>query len=377
MHIAILGTRGIPARYGGFETFAEEVASGLVDRGHTVTVYARRGLYPEASAEYRGVRIRYIRNTEGKVLGTLTHDVLSLIDVGRLCPDVVYMLGYRSAWALGWARRGSAVIVVNTDGLEWRRRKWGFFARQYLKWCEGQAVKRANALVSDSRIIAHWFWLRYGATSRFIPNGARDATETNMQVLRDHGVRAGEYATVVCRMEPENNVDIIVREWSQAGVELPLLVIGGSNHQGRFHRSLRTRASDKIRFLGPIYERSAINTLRLNAMLHIHGHEVGGTNPTLVETMRYGVPVLAIDVPFNREVLGPTGQFFQTATGRLARCIETVVRDASLRARMATEGRRRACQEYDWGTIVDEHERLFAEVSELGVRDQCDTLAPR
>lgn len=366
MRIAIFGARGVPARWGGWDTIVTELAPRLVEAGHDVTVFSMpRYTGPEVGTTYEGVRVVRLPTLYGKFTETILHEFLSsLYALARPAQDIYYVLGCRTTWAYLPHRLLGRRVVFNTDGLDWKRRKWGRLARAYLRANYWLARKMATHLVSDSKALQALYRDEYGADSAFLTNGGHvhevGEPDRHRAILAEHGVEPDGYDLQVCRIEPENNTDIVVREYVASGSSVPLLVVGGANYQSRYLADLERTQDPRIRFLGPIYEPEHIEALYLGARAYIHGHEVGGTNPSLVTAMGCGRLVLAHDVPFNREVLAGSGLLWTKEPGSLrARIDEVEAKAKPLQERAAIAGRARIGEFYHWDKCARDHDRFF------------------
>lgn len=364
LRIAILGTKGIPANYGGFETFAEQLSTRLAVRGHQVTVYAEAG-GGESMADtfHQGVRVRYRQRPRWGAASVLAYDCACLWDARRGY-DLVYMLGYGAAWACWWPRVFGVPVWINVDGLEWARSKWGWGARTYLRWMEWLATRVATRLIADAEAIAQRFRETYprGAPTSFIAYGANVIHPYSMdaQALSAWGLQAGRYLLVVARPEPENHILEIIQGYLLLhGHAWPLVIVGDVSGDTAYQRQLRALASDRVRFLGGVYDPGQLQGLRAHAACYLHGHSVGGTNPSLLEALACGNQVIAHDNPFNREVAADVADFFRTPE-QLAACLERL-RDRSPRE---SEQRSRRAQDliarrYTWDGIAAEYEALM------------------
>lgn len=313
LRIAILGSRGIPARYGGFETFAEKLAVGLVEHGMDVTVYAETPLeYQGDDGHHLGVRIRYVTPLSLGPASVVAYDVQCLWDA-RSEFDVVYMLGYGAAWACWIPRLWSSRVWVNLDGLEWARSKWSRWVRIYLRLMEATAARVAHRVIADAQAIEARYKRIYrsGAPSTFIPYGATPPDDTSSDaVLTAHGLLPDAYLLVIARMEPENHIVDIIGGHALYGGGLPLVLVGDIQADTPYCRQLRALQCDQVQFLGAVYDPLTLSTLRKRCRAYVHGHSVGGTNPSLIEAMMCGCQIIAHDNVFNREVLGPVGVYF-------------------------------------------------------------------
>ena len=362
MKIAIIGSRGIPAHYGGFETFAQELAPRLVEMGHDVTVYCRAGYTGDPPpASFKGVRLIHTPYLRNRSLETPSHELSSIFDSLRRGFDVYYFLGTRSSILYLLLRLAGRKVVVHTDGIEWKRRKWGRVGRAYLKASEWIAARlAARVLVTDAEAMRRYYLERYGRDSRCIPYGAPTPDEVDLSTLASWGLERGGYHMVVCRLEPENNVDVIIREFVASGSERTLIIVGSTNYRTPYHRRLRALATSQVRFLGAVYG-ADLEALRSGAFAYIHGHEVGGTNPSLLEAMGCGNSVLALDTEFDREVLAGTGYLWTGASGSLAGLIDRVESSPEEAASMGQRARQRIKDSYSWERVADAHDRMFRE----------------
>jgi len=366
MRLSIFGARGVPARWGGWDTIVSELGPRLVQAGHEVTLYAMpRYTGEDVGRAFEGMRVTRLPTLYGKFTETLLHELFSsLVALARPRQDVYYVLGCRTVWAYLPHRLLGRTVVFNTDGLDWKRRKWGRLARAYLQVNYWLARRTASHLVSDSKELQRLYREQWGVDSAFLTNGGHvhkvtDA-ERHRRLLAEYGVEPGRYYLQVCRIEPENNPDVVVREYLDSNAGDPLLVVGGANYESNYLEALKATGDVRVRFLGPVYDPARIEALFLGAKAYIHGHEVGGTNPSLVTAMGCGRLVLAHGVAFNREVLGGEGLLWTKAPGSLRAAIDEVELDGdALRARAAVACRERIRDYYAWDTCAHDHDRFF------------------
>jgi glycosyltransferase involved in cell wall biosynthesis len=360
LRIAILGTRGIPANYGGFETCAEEVGRGLAARGHAVTVYCRTGNAPGDPAEYGGVSLRYTGHIEHKALGTLTHTLTATLDAMHRDFDVlVYFNAANALPALLAKLCRSRPVVFNVDGLDWKRRKWGPLGRAYYQVAEWVSTKIADRVVSDSRAIQAYYYSRWKTPSTFVPYGAHVEDPERPAVLQEYGLAPDSYFFTASRLEPENNADITVRAFAQVMTDKRLVIAGGANYQSEFVRRLRTTTDSRVVFLGPVYAPGHIRELHCGAFAYIHGNEVGGTNPALLKAMGYGNCVLALDVPYNAEVVVDAALLYRKDPADLAAKMRLVLTDRALVQRLRERARERVRSAYRWDQVIEGYERVL------------------
>jgi glycosyltransferase involved in cell wall biosynthesis len=350
----------VPANYGGFETCAEEVSLGLVQRGHEVTVYCRRGNAPDDPEEYRGVRLRYTPHIERKSLGTFTHSLTSTWDAMRRGFDVLLYFNAATAPAALVAKLGSGTpIVLNVDGLEWKRRKWGAVARTYYLFAEWLSTRVADRVVSDSIAIQRYYLERWKTPSTFVPYGAHVERTERPGILREYGLEPDSYFLVASRLEPENNADITVAAFAQVLTDKRLVIAGGANYRSRFVEHLRRCADSRVVFLGPVYQPGHIRELHCGAFAYVHGNEVGGTNPALLKALGYGNCVLALAVPFNAEVVGDAALLYQKDPADLAEKMRRLLSKPELVQCLRERAHERIRSAYQWEHVVEGYERIL------------------
>ncbi|WP_242360415.1 DUF1972 domain-containing protein [Anaeromyxobacter sp. SG17] len=363
MKLAILGTRGIPARYGGFETFAEELAVRLAGAGIHVTVFC-----PSSTAKpdhvYRDVRLRFVVSNAPKPFDQLGWDVKCL----SLCRgqyDVVYMLGTGGGFMAWVPRLFGAQVWMNTDGLEWRRSKWSFVGRAYLKLAEALSVIFANRVIADSEAIARYLRDRYGrlAVISTIAYGApRLESIPDHSPLRRWGLVEGEYYIVVCRLEPENNLLELIEGFEASDCGRPLVILGNIDKPNRYVRQLLAHRGEHVRFIGTVFDPGVLRALRYHAAAYLHGHSVGGTNPSLLEAMACRNIVIAHDNPFNREVLRDSGLFFSTSSD-VRRHIQRIERGGPDVKSMGTRAALIVAATYTWERVTAQYLALVRDAS--------------
>lgn len=366
MKIAILGTKGIPNNYGGYEQFAEFISQRLVQRGHEVTVY-NPSFHAFRESTYKGVNIIRKFSPEKWIGGSanFVYDFLCLKDALHRDFDLIYEAGYHSVAPayrlLGIRRTKRPVIVTNMDGLEYNRSKWSAFTQGLIRVLERIAVKDSPYMISDNLGIQEYYRARFQRDSYFLPYGADPVTQPEIKHLNGYDVAPFGYVMLVARFEPENNLEMALDGYLASGISLPFLVVG--NHQTRYGNRLKAKyRDDRVRFVGGIYDKPALDSIRHYAAAYFHGHSVGGTNPSLLEAMACGAFIFAHDNPFNRKVLFDSALYFSTAeqAGALLAALEE--KRAKHAESFARENTGRILTQYNWTTIVDQHESLFKDL---------------
>ncbi|HEY6064733.1 MAG TPA: glycosyltransferase, partial [Thermoanaerobaculia bacterium] len=307
MKIGILGTRGIPARYGGFETLAEELSARLAGRGHDVTVYTRTRYATPGLHIWRGAKVRVLPTIPTKYLDTVAHGLLSAVDAAFARFDSVLVCNAINAAASFLPRlAGSTRVVLNVDGLERHRRKWSAVGQVAYEISEKLSTIVPDAVVSDALVIRDYYRDRYGFESHFIPYGGDLPQPAGRETLDRLGLAPERYVLYVSRLEPENNADAVVRAYRDVPGETPLVIVGDAPYAKDYIERVRAEADPRVKFPGAIYG-EGYRELLSSAAVYVHATEVGGTHPALVEALGYGRPVLYNATPENEEVAGGAG----------------------------------------------------------------------
>ena len=361
MRIALIGTRGVPARYGGFETCVEEVGSRLAALGHEVTVYCRPVEGEDRPAEHRGMRLVHLPAARRRALETLTHTGLSTAhllagSVRRGRPDAAVVFNAANAPWLPLLRAARIPVATHVDGLEWKRAKWGPSGRRYYRAAEALAVRWSDDLIADARGIQDYYRREFDADTTYLAYGAPLQRAPRQDRLGELELQAGRYHLAVARFEPENHLHLIIEGYVRSSARCPLVVVGSAPYSHDYTRSLHELADGRVRFTGGIWDQDLLDQLYANALVYWHGHSVGGTNPSLLRAMGAAAPTNAFDVDFNREVLGAHGGYFAAADDvtALAERAESAPSETVLRGKL---GQQKA-EAYDWDEVALGYERL-------------------
>jgi len=358
-HLIILGIRGIPAAHGGFETFVERLAPHLRDRNWTVTVYCQGSeTRRRHEDDWHGIRRVHIPVSTTGALGTIEFDMKAAIDAARR-PGLILTLGYNTAFLSSWLAARGRTNVINMDGLEWKRAKYGRCSRAFLWINERLATWSGSKLIADHPVIADHLATR-APRSRIvtIPYGADEVTDADPAALAPFGIEPDRFMTVIARPEPENSVLEIVQAFSRRPSGMKLVVLGNYLRDVSYHAAVLEAAGEDVIFPGAIYEKSVLRALRRHSRAYLHGHQVGGTNPSLVEALGAGNAVIAHDNAFNRWVVGETGLFFRTAD-ECARHIALACSDDAIVERMRMAARARWREAFRWEMILADYERML------------------
>jgi glycosyltransferase involved in cell wall biosynthesis len=367
MKIAILGTRGIPASYSGFETAAEQLASRLVARGHEVVVYCRPHVVDPRLAHYKGASLVHLRTIQNKYLDTFVHTFRSALHAARgTKPDVaLFFIAGNSPLCL-ITRRGGIPTVINIDGLDSDRRKWPALAKAYLRFAESRAPRWADLALTDSHEVADIFERRYGTRIGVVPYGVEDPCYEGTETLERLGLEPRKYVLFVGRLEPENNPHLLVEAFSRIDAArargMKLVIVGGAPYASEYIQQVWRAADPRVVFPGYVFGRGYWE-LQRHAYLFCAPTEVGGTHPVILEAMAAGNCVLVNDHPPNVETVGDAGIYFSGHGGvdDLFRKLERLLGDPALVESYRERALRRA-RDYSWETITDEYERMLTEV---------------
>lgn len=359
MKLSILGTRGIPARHGGFETFAEQLAVYLTEAGHEVTVYCQdeEDRTPRTDI-WQGIRRVHLYGSGGP-LGTMIFDWKCVWHSLRE-RNVILTLGYNTAVFSLFYRFGPYLNLMNMDGIEWKRQKWSLPQRLWLRFNELAGARLSRHLIADHPEIArHLEWATKPEKITVIPYGAEAVYAADVHHLEPLGLTAGDYGLVIARPEPENSILEIVQAYSARPRGLPLVVLGNYKpEENAYHREVMEQASCEILFPGAIYDTTVVNALRFFARAYFHGHRVGGTNPSLVEALAAGNPIIAHDNRFTRWVAGKQACFF-SGVDDLSRILDLVFEDKVQLAELARASRRRHAEAFTQNHILRQYETLL------------------
>ena len=362
MKIGIIGTRGIPNNYGGFEQCAEYLSLGLAERGHDVTVYSsHRHSYTDSL--WKNVHIihcfdpEYILGTVGQFL----YDLNCILNTRGKKYDIILQLGYTSSSVWGWLLPGKPIKTTNMDGLEWKRTKFSKPVQLFLRFAEYLGVFFSDHLISDSIGIQKYILDKYKKDSVFIPYGAFLMSGPDENILKEFSLDPFKYFILIARMEPENSIEIILDGIVESRIQTPILVVGNaSNKFGKYLRN-KYRKCSGIRFLGSIYDIKKLNNLRHYSAMYFHGHTVGGTNPSLLEAMASGSLICANDNIFNRHVLNDDAYYFRTS-GEISKLLNEISFGSLHQQNMIERNIVKINEKYNWVEIVKLYEEHFYDI---------------
>lgn len=362
MKIAMLGTRGVPASYSGFETCVEQVGKRLAVRGHEVVVYCRRGRTGiESSSRYLGMERVILPAIRTKGMETLSHTLVSSAHaILRARPGATIVFGVGNAIFCRLLRWGGIPSVINVDGADWARKKWGGLGRRYLHWSERVATRAADALIADSHSVNSYYEREYHATGVFIPYGAEVTADAGTATLVQFGLQPRRYLLAVGRFVPENGFHHLIKAYAQVQPSMPFVVVGDAPYSEEYKRSLKAMAPGGVIFTGYQFG-SAYQELSRHTYAFLFAAEVGGTHPVLVEQLAQGNCVLARWTESNAEVMGDAGIFFRDDAELLTR-LRNILNDGAVVEEKRASARARGAR-FSWDRVTDQYEELLLRVA--------------
>ncbi|WP_108718064.1 DUF1972 domain-containing protein [Miniimonas sp. S16] len=353
----MVGTRGAPAHYGGFETAVEEIGSRLAANGHRVRVYCRTG-NSEITGTYRGMELVTLPALRQRTLETLSHTGLSAFHLLAHRTDAAFLFNAANAPFLPVLRAARVPFATHVDGLEWKRAKWGRNGKRYYRAAETASVWLSDALIADAQGIADYYRAEYDVPTELLTYGAPILTGVATDRLATLGLEPDRFHLVVARFEPENHVDLIVAGFVRSEATLPLVVVGSAPYADAYTARIRELAGDdpRVRLVGGVWDQDLLDQLYAHSLTYLHGHSVGGTNPSLLRAIGAGAATLAWDVSFNREVVGEHGRFFRRPAD-VASLVERAETDPEAEHLRGKNLQVRAGA-YDWDAVADGYEDL-------------------
>jgi len=356
LKIAILGTRGIPNNHGGYEQFAEYFAKHLVKSGYETYVYSS-SLHPYKENTWNGVHIIHKYDPENWLgtSGQFIYDLNCILDIRRKKMDVVFQLGYTSSSIWNWLIPKNIKLITNMDGLEWKRSKYSKKVQTFLKYAEKLAIKHSDILIADSPGIQEYLKNKYAVESEYIAYGVESENEYNDSVLQELDVTKNKYNMLIARIEPENNIEVILNGVANSNCENYFLVIGNADNS--FGKYLVDRFNNnKIRFIGSIYNLPKLNSLRKYSNIYFHGHSVGGTNPSLLEAMASYAFICAHDNIFNKSILKDDAFYFLDESD-VTKVLES--KNKKNHQSFLDQNYKRVVMDFNWKSINEKYERLI------------------
>jgi glycosyltransferase involved in cell wall biosynthesis len=358
MKIAILGTRGIPARYGGFETLADQLSKRLVDRGHEVAVYCRRAFTRPDDVFDARIRRVILPSVHSKYLDTLVNGFLSGLHVTFTDAEVVLVCNVANSPFVWIPRVFGKPTLLNVDGLDRKRAKWNFLGQWFLHVCEMLSVFTPTCVVTDACVIQEYYRERYRKNSTLITYGAE---VPDISSGADFGLPAKKYILYVSRLEPENNPELVIRAYKKTQTDWPLVIVGGNPYRPEYVQHLKDFAGERVLFTGSVYDEDYWTLLK-RAGVYIYAGEIGGVHPALVEAMAAGNAILYLDNPANQETVANCGLPFEKSGANLSSRLQSLIANPELRRELASGAEVRAEEVFGWDEIVSKYETLLREL---------------
>ena len=353
MKVSILGTRGVPNFYGGFEQFAQHLSEELTKKGHEVYVY-NSSTHPYQEKVWNGVNIIHCKDPENKIgtAGQFIYDLNCILDSRKRDFDIILQLGYTSSSVWNWLLPRKSVIITNMDGLEWKRSKYSKVVQKFLLYAERLAVKYSDYLISDSFGIQTYLKNKYSVDSKYIPYGANIISDVDDSILKEQNLTSASYNMLIARMEPENNIETILQSVVESDTTRKFLVIG--NTENKYGQYIKQKfKDDRIIYLGYISGIEKLDAIRKNSNLYFHGHSVGGTNPSLLEAMSSHALICAHDNEFNKTILGKDAFYFSCK-----KCIIPLLNQEEINETdgFISNNIEKIRQKYSWEEVISDYE---------------------
>jgi glycosyltransferase involved in cell wall biosynthesis len=361
MKIAILGTRGIPGNYGGFETFAEQLGTRLAARGHNVTVYGRKHYATSAERRYRGVELVILPTIRHKYFDTVVHTFLSVLHAAPRRYDVILICNAANSIFAFIPRLFGTPTLVNVDGLERKRKKWNRIGQTYYLISEWLSTFLPTGIVTDAQVIQNYYETRYGKRSEMIAYGAEVARRAAPERVERFGLEPNGYILYVSRLEPENNAHMVIEAYERVKTDMPLVIVGGAPYAREYIAQIKQTRDPRIKFPGFVFGED-YRALQQNAYCYVHATEVGGTHPALIEAMGAGNCALTLATPENLEVLGDAGIVYSSCE-ELTEKLQRVIKDPKIIQEYRARAMARVIQHYNWEQITDQYEMLLARLA--------------
>ena len=370
MRVAIIGTRGYPYVYSGYETFIKELAERLVEKDVHVTVYCHRNLFKEKPKVVNGVNLVYIPTIETKSLSQLIHSFFSITHACLGKADVIFAVNSANGPFGLITRLFRKSTAINVDGLEWLRPKWKGLGSSYFKWASKQATKWYDVIVNDADEMRRIYLEMFKRDSEVIAYGGNLRYSREPELIEEWGLKPGQYYLIVGRFIPDNNWGIMIEGFRQSRTQRKLVVVGDVPYQDEYSSNLKKlcEIDERLIFTGLVKNRDAVAELFHNAYVYMHGHEFGGTNPTMLEALSFGSSIIALNTPFNREVLQNEkyGLFFLKNQASVKNLINEIDSKEELVLKMKESSREGITEKYNWDCIADQYIKVFRDLMKKG-----------
>lgn len=362
LKVAILGSKGYPYVYGGYETLVKELGERLQAKGVEVRVYCHRSLFSQRPEEVNGIKLVYVPAIETKSFTQLTHSFLSMLHACFSDVDVIFVVNSGNGPFGLISKIFGKPTSINVDGLEWLRPKWKGLGAKYFKWASRMATRFYDQIINDSEEMKRVYQEMFGVDSKVIAYGANPAYEADKSLIQSWGLTPRSYYLIVGRLVPDNNADLIIEGFLKSGTDRKLVVVGDVPFQDSYATRLKNMEDDRLLFTGYVKDPESLKALYFNCYAYFHGHEYGGTNPAMLKALGYGCAILALETPFNREMLqdGKHGWFFKKEKGAVAQIIEKAEQNPKDLDHLRDTARSGLVQRYQWDYVADQYLEIFS-----------------
>jgi glycosyltransferase involved in cell wall biosynthesis len=372
MKIAILGIRGLPSSYSGYETIIGELAPRLVQRGHEVTIYCRSALFKDRPKVHKGMQMVYLPSLEHKFFSTLSHTALATVHASFGKHDLIFVVNAANGMFGFIPQLMGKPCILNVNGMEWLRPKWNDLGKFIFKNSARLGTMFYDEIVTDAEEMHRLYARDFGIYSTYIAYGANLEQSTKPELLKDWGLQPKSYYLIATRMIPDNNADLLVEGFVKSGSNRTLVVAGGADYRGNeremaFLERLKSLANGRVKFIGHVGDSARFRELVCNSLVYLHGHQYGGINPSLLKALGCGCMILALNTPFNVEVLEGEkyGLLFDKTSDALAAKIRELETDMSRTEEFRKRAPERIKERFSWERITDEYEALFRKWSDV------------
>lgn len=361
LKIAIIGSRGYPIVYSGYETFVKEVSERLVAQNIDVRVYCQKHLFSAKPKTVNGVELVYMPTVQTKSLNQLVHSFFSMVHACSSKTDVILVVNAANGPFGLISLLAQKKTLINVDGLEWLRPKWKGLGAAYFKFAAKLATLFYNTIITDAEAMRQVYLQTFKANSTVIAYGANIRHSKNPELINQFGLIPNEYFLIVGRLIPDNNSDLILEGFKKANSNKKLVIVGDVPYQDAYAQKMKAHASDQILFLGYITDSEVLAELYHQSYAYLHGHEYGGTNPTMLKAMAYGCAILALDTVFNREMLenGQFGWFFQKTSDSVALYLQQAEHNPQAVQTLKEKARDGITQKYNWDEVTRAYVTVF------------------
>jgi glycosyltransferase involved in cell wall biosynthesis len=361
MKIAIIGSRGYPYVYSGYETFVKELVERLVHRGYDIDVYCHKNLFKDFPQQVNGVNLVYIPTIEKKSLSQFVHSIQSIFHASFRGYDIILVVNSANGPFGMITKLFGKKTAINVDGLEWLRPKWKGLGAKYFYWASKVATRLYDVIITDSDEMRKVYEREFNAKSTVIAYGANIRESKNPEMIKQWDLHREGYYLIVGRLVPDNNADIILREFINSSSNRKLVIVGDVTYKDIYAKSIKKLNDIRVIFTGYVNDQDMLAELYHNCYAYIHGHEFGGTNPTMLKALAYGCAICALDTVFNKEMLsnGEYGFFFNKEKGKLTELILRIEAHPELLVELRKKARKRIIDNYTWEKITDQYIQLF------------------